>query len=65
MIIVTGQGHHVNADGLRGVLREEIKSFIDKELKLKARVSPTNPGRLLVRIPVFSNNESLIKGEET
>ena len=36
VIIITGQGHHEISDSSRGVLREEIESFITPELQLKA-----------------------------
>ena len=57
VIIVTGQGHHVNSDGSQGVLRDEIAPFITQELQLDATVPRENPGRLRVTVPVRTQKE--------
>mmetsp|Transcript_7515 Transcript_7515/g.9042 ORF Transcript_7515/g.9042 Transcript_7515/m.9042 type:complete len:389 (-) Transcript_7515:73-1239(-) len=48
LCIIVGKGLHANADGSRGVLREEMFYYLRDELGLQPHVSPRNPGRIYI-----------------
>ena len=46
LCIIVGKGLHANADGSKGVLREEMYHYLRDELGLQPHVNPRNPGRI-------------------
>lgn len=46
--IITGKGRHRNKNGARGILRKEVASFIEDELKLRFSPVHNNNGCLMV-----------------
>ena len=46
---ITGRGNHVLADGRRGVLREEMATYLREDLGLTTAPAEGNDGRLIVR----------------
>ena len=48
VMVITGKGNHVLSDGRRGVLREEVREFITKEMMMDVNVVDGNDGCLIV-----------------
>lgn len=59
VLIVTGKGNHILPDGRRGVLREEIRAFVEQDLQLEATLAANNSGALLVTVRRVDGNERL------
>ena len=50
VLVITGKGNHVLSDGRRGVLREDVREFITKEMMMDVRVVDGNEGCLIVHV---------------
>jgi Smr domain len=49
LVIITGRGNHVLADGRRGVLLQEVEEHLSVRMGIPARPVASNDGRLILR----------------